>query len=85
MSFGQTQEERDNYRLFAQRIESAFADRMALGKLEAEITGGGAIDESDRQALLGRVNQYILDMDKADAMDREQDLIPEEGSNANAG
>lgn len=85
MSFGQTQAERDNFRLFAERIESGFADREGLGRLEAEITGEAALDESDRQALLGRLNQYIVDMDKADAMDREQDLIPEEGSNANAG
>lgn len=77
MPFGQTQEELDNYRRFDASIEAKFSDRVALGRLNAEITGATALDPTDRQGLLGRVNQYLVDMDKRDAMDRGEDLIPD--------
>lgn len=83
MPFGQTQEQRDNYRLFDDAIEGAVGDRMALGKLDVQIKGSSALDETDRSALLGRLNQYLVDMDKADAMDRGDDLMG--GSDEDAG
>lgn len=85
MPFGQTQQELDHYRVLDDRIESLVGNRVQLGRLEAEIKGASALDETDRQELLGRINQYILDMDKADAMSRGEDLMPEEGTeDANA-
>jgi hypothetical protein len=84
MPFGQTQQELDQYRIYDDRVEELFANRVELGKLEAEIKGVDSLDETDRQSLLGRINQYILDMDKSAAMSREQDLMPEEGNDANA-
>lgn len=65
-----SQRETDTLARFDRAIEDNYADRVELGRLADEIQTAD-VDEFDRGVLLGRINQYVVDMDKSDEMTEE--------------
>lgn len=79
VSYGQTQAQRDAFLDYARKIEQSVMQPDRLGGLQDEIDPADLAPE-DREQLLGRIEQYRLDLTNAAG-----ELDNQEGDDGRAG
>jgi hypothetical protein len=62
--YGETRAQRDAFAAFQTRVEQVFDSTERLGALEAEVRGAD-MEEFDRETLLGRIDQYRIDLERS--------------------